>query len=98
MDAPYDVAHALLKQAGRRDKRGTFRRQISAVLGRSIRQSGTVARFIKRHPEGRFVVRLNNHLTAVIDGRIWDNLSNPEQLLGRFVKHSWQVQQQKEKL
>lgn len=49
---------------------GFVRNSIKVVKGKPLM---TVEDFCKRNPKGRFILRLANHLTPVVDGICYDN-------------------------
>jgi len=73
----YPAAHALLKRQGRKDREGTF----NAQMERAALELGaahfplpgrypTVNQFVRDNPRGTFILRLNSHFLAVIDGTV----------------------------
>ena len=81
---PYNVAHDILKDAGRVDKRGfgfcAWLRQTVAALDHICGYKVTPVRVprltlsqVRRDfPKGRFVIRKSGHAFAMIDGKILD--------------------------
>lgn len=73
-DLTYKDAHDRYKAAGRLDRRptpGHITSKVVASLGGSEPLLGnrvTVAKFLREHPKGRYVVRVYRHVFAVIDG------------------------------
>lgn len=95
---PWAEAKELLTCAGWRNRRGIHRGWTKLVPGwrfiRVVRKTQTVNRFLKRHPQGRFIVRKRYHIFAVIDGKVYDWGSR-----GRMVRltHAWRVEKKVEK-
>jgi hypothetical protein len=80
LDIPYNEAHAVAKRAGR--KRGRrFRTHL--MLNQAVRDGIlhtklypspglTLNRAVEQHPRGRFIIRIRNHVLALVDGVIHD--------------------------
>lgn len=79
---PYDVAHRMLAEAGRHDRRG-FRlsswlreQRQSTICGYKVTAAKvpwlTLAQIRRDFPRGRFIVRKRGHVFAMIDGVILD--------------------------
>lgn len=91
----YEVAHDELAKAGRKNGRGI---KLASIIGRgklsrfTFRRVGrspkTVQRFLKEHPQGRFLCRKSRHAFAIIDGVIYD--SSPRRDMER-ITHAWIV-------
>jgi hypothetical protein len=81
-DMPYADAHALLRQAGRRNGRKfPFRifMRLCTTLGyyrvhdcTEVVKASTVGQFLKKNLPGRFMVLIRGHVFAVIDGTVRD--------------------------
>lgn len=94
----YDKAHAVLASYGRKDGHRTHGLATMApAIGLSLSLvllpelaglRGTVANFIETHPAGSYLVRINGHAFAVIDGGIHDMF--PVGPRSR-VKQAWKV-------
>ena len=81
---PYELAHKIGKEAGRKDGRGFYP---DVLLKRAKKHHGitykkkrykniTIQRFIKENPTGRYYVATNCHAFAIINGTIYDNQIN----------------------
>lgn len=102
-DMPYADAHALFKQAGRKDKRGTPTQvsvRVHAGLGYEklalyrdapgiIAVFPTLAQFIRTHRRGRFILHRRGHAFALINGVVHD-WSNGTGARSR-IKVAWRV-------
>jgi hypothetical protein len=74
----YAEAHAIMREAGRKDRCGLAH----DALGTLLRQYGkpcrigvknvTLSQFVQRHPKGRYYVAVYGHALAVIDGIVHD--------------------------
>ena len=95
---PNTAAHAVLASYGRKDGHRTYHLDGTAIqmgheLGLTFRNEltgvfGTVANFLEAHPAGKYLVRINGHAFAVIDGGIHDLF--PVGPRSR-VKQAWRV-------
>jgi hypothetical protein len=88
----YDTAHGLLKEFGRKDGHGFHSKKGLPKItgGRSCKRSGTVGKFCKENPVGRFYCGIRGHAFAVIDGVVhdWnDNLVKPKSR----ITSAWRV-------
>ena len=54
---------------------------------RECHYSKTVGEFAREHPYGRYAVTMNNHITAIIDGEIYD-IFDPSD---RVMRCAWQI-------
>jgi len=54
---------------------------------RLTHRRGTVRRFLRDHPKGSYVVRVPQHVFAVVDGVVYDGF---EPTLGQFVRCAWE--------
>jgi hypothetical protein len=85
----YEKAHAIGKEAGRKNKCGFDPRKLLKVAKRHGIQSRklrykriTIQKFIKTHPDGRYYVGTNRHAFCIINGTIYDTgLNRPLQRL-----------------
>jgi hypothetical protein len=80
---PYEKAHAIGVEAGRKNKHGFYPEKLLKVAKRHGIQSRklryksiTIQRFLKKHPEGRYYVATNRHAFPIINGTIYDMLEN----------------------
>ena len=88
---PYEQAHALFEDAGRKRSQRTKTKTTRKVLrefGRKqiLKYGVTIARFVRLHPEGRYIVRVRGHLLAITDGVPSD--ATP---LGRRILEYWRM-------
>ena len=91
----YGVAHAMLKEKGRRDGKptygfATFIKEHIPVTECKTRQQikSTIGTFIKNKNKGTYIVGIRHHVFAVIDGIIHDSW---EPKLGCHVKTYWKL-------
>lgn len=94
LDIPYHIAHAMFEREGREPQRRTKLGVSDRVLKgyrshRYTRKRPTLARFIREHPEGRYIVRIRGHMFAVIDGGVHDMLPWPSPC--SLVLQYWKV-------
>lgn len=88
----YAEAHEFLKSKGRKSgHRFAFKNLISeSYAGKVIknlpRPNHTVGGYIRHHPIGSYILRVEGHVLAVKDGVIYDNLALLERLTRRHVK------------
>ena len=54
---------------------------------RKCHYSKTVQEFAKEFPKGKYLVTMNGHITAIIDGTIYDTF-NPS---NRIMRCSWEI-------
>ena len=54
---------------------------------RKCHYSKTLEEFVKEFPKGKYAVTMNGHITAVIDGVIYDTF-NPS---NRIIRCSWEI-------
>jgi hypothetical protein len=80
----YEEAHRALEASGRLNKRGAYNRtvhiaaQLFGLVPIDDAASGgpstpTLAQFVRAHREGRYVIRINTHFLALVDGVVHDN-------------------------
>lgn len=80
-DIPYHVAHAALKEAGRKDNHGTmpsiykdvirsFGYDVFTVLNSDAKTCVSAEKVLKN---GKYLCRVKKHVFAVIDGEVIDN-------------------------
>lgn len=72
-EIPYHEAFTKFEAAGRIKSQGTPLRVSTQVLKsfarkQSLKRQVTLARFIREHSTGRYIVRISGHMLAVIDG------------------------------
>lgn len=93
----YATLLAWSHETGRRRNAGTTRHQRAGLFvlvsrNTSVRfrqlpgARGTIATFAKRHPEGRYFVRVGHHFAPVVDGFILDHTKETKR-----VTHAWRV-------
>lgn len=75
LEIPYDYAHSILKSSGRKDRHrfnscGAYTRRI----GKSCKRSGSVGKFLRDNPIGRFILQVRGHVFAVVDGTPHDKV------------------------
>lgn len=76
---PYEESHKIYKDAGRKDMHGAKAAVWSSVWRRygQIIFTGnappTIAQFVRANPTGSFLVGVNGHALAVVDGVVIDN-------------------------
>jgi hypothetical protein len=80
---PYNEAFAIGQKAGRKTGKGFNTKKLMetarkmGVVYRKIKcGSITIQKFIKKYPEGRYIVRISRHAFAIIDGTIYDHQEN----------------------
>jgi hypothetical protein len=87
----YAKAHEFLKSKGRKSGRGfsfvtlvgeTYDAEVIRALPKP---HCTVNTYIKQHPTGNYIIRVEGHVLAVKDGVIFDNLAL-EKIIRRHVK------------
>jgi hypothetical protein len=96
-DVAYHRAHDFLAKAGRKPRRGVrvheiITRKRGVILGHKftlVRRSGSLARFLRDFPAGRFVITVRRHCFAVVDGLVHDY---SRQAPGRHICRAWRVQ------
>lgn len=84
-DKPYRMVHAMLKEEGRKDRRGCFQPEQFRTINRlgykltrvegeaPFRFGGTVTTLPKRLPsKGNYIAYVRGHIIAVKDGKIED--------------------------
>lgn len=78
-DVSYEVAHAALKAQGRKNRCGTYPvqyRSAIAAMGFEVRKVEfkrcTVRTIGAQLRRGKFLVRVNRHVLAVVDGKVMD--------------------------
>ena len=54
---------------------------------RKCHYSKTVSEFAKEYPKGKYAVTMNGHITAVIDGIIYDTFDPSN----RIIRCSWEI-------
>ena len=93
---PYNEAFEIGKAAGRKTGRGFHTKKLVLTAkkkGISLRKMKhkpiTIQKFLERYPTGRYLVRRTGHAFAIIDGIIYDHLTNTP--LQR-IKDSWKVE------
>lgn len=92
---PYEQAHRMAAQAGRRksarfvSKKLIAEAKANGLTLRKMRFSRrrTLAKFIRENPVGRFYVQKSGHAFTVIDGVVGDNTP-----LTVLVTAAWQMQ------
>lgn len=74
-DIPYDDAHTIFKNLGRKDGRGTKNHLIYDLLGRKHRilGAGTLNQLIAQFPKGRVYGMKRGHAFVIIDGVLHDS-------------------------
>jgi len=75
-DIPYDEAHRIFKQRGRRDGHATKNHIIYDLLDRATRKDGekiTLNQLITKFPKGRVYGLKRGHAFAIIDGVLHDS-------------------------
>ena len=87
---PYEYAHKIGREAGRKNKKGFnpekllkyAKREYGITYKKKRYKSITIQRFIKENPTGRYYVATNVHAFAIINGTIYDTgLNRPLQRL-----------------
>ena len=87
---PYEYAHKIGREAGRKDKKGFHpekllkyaKKEYGITYKKKRYKSVTIQRFIKENPVGRYYVATNIHAFAIINGTIYDTgLNRPLQRL-----------------
>jgi len=93
---PYNEAFEIGKAAGRKTGRGFHTEKLALTAkkhGISLRKMKhkpiTIQKFLERYPTGRYLVRRRGHAFAIIDGIIYDHLTNTP--LQR-ITDSWKVE------
>jgi hypothetical protein len=92
----YDYAHEILKSYGRINRRRFQTKGLWTKITGSIncRRHGTVARFLRDFPTGRFIVSTRGHALAAIEGVIHDlDADLEERLLASWVIGAWAVKE-----
>ncbi len=72
----YDKAHAIMESLGRKPRRGHrgYNGKMAKLTGsRCVKRSGSLGKFVATHPEGSYLVSIKSHVTAVIDGHVFDS-------------------------
>lgn len=84
LDIPYPDAHALFTKHGRKPRHRTPTRVSYIALSYTkahsytyTKRRPTLERFVREHPEGRYIIRVRGHMFTVIDGGIHDLLPWP---------------------
>ena len=54
---------------------------------RECHYSKTVGAFAQEHPKGKYAVTMNNHITAIIDGIVYDTFDPRD----RIMRCAWRV-------
>ena len=94
--ASYEAAHAALRAAGRKRRSGA--KLIAWIrdgklpgfkFRRVVRRNQTLARFLREHPQGRFLCVKYGHAFAVVDGVCLDSWARKP---GEIVKAAWVVE------
>lgn len=87
---PYEYAHKIGREAGRKDKKGFYpekllkyaKKEYGITYRKKRYKNVTIQRFIKENPTGRYYVATNVHAFAIINGTIYDTgLNRPLQRL-----------------
>jgi len=87
---PYEYAHKIGREAGRKNKKGFnpekllkyAKREYGITYKKKRYKSVTIQRFIRENPVGRYYVATNVHAFAIINGTIYDTgLNRPLQRL-----------------
>jgi hypothetical protein len=82
MNIPYEVAHEIMRNKGRKDRcRTHFRLPIIQDLGfddRAELSCMTVERSLKGMNHGRFIVSVRGHVFAVVNGVVYDQSPPPK--------------------
>jgi hypothetical protein len=87
---PYEYAHKIGREAGRKTGKGFLprillqhaKREYGITYKKKRYKSVTIQRFIKENPTGRYYVGTNVHAFAIINGTIYDTgLNRPLQRL-----------------
>lgn len=79
----YEEAHAKLKAFGRKDGHGchyfakfmnkNMPTTLAITRGWKEKSLGTINKFCKENPKGRFILRIRGHALAVVDGIVHDS-------------------------
>lgn len=86
----YDEAHEYMANRGRRYRRGfhsycAFRAQSGSS---AMARKGSVDKFIRTNPIGRYVIAIRHHAFALVDGIIYDD---HEVSPNCHVKRAWRI-------
>jgi hypothetical protein len=70
----YNDAHGILSQLGRKPKHKFYNtgEKITRIIGRSCKRSGSVGKFARLHPVGRFLIQVRGHCFALVNGEAYD--------------------------
>jgi len=88
----YQYVHGLFYKHGRRNGRATPGSVTAAVLAEqfpSVKREFTYCRlaaWVSAHPKGHYVVHVNKHALAVVDGVVYDWKLGPNRIVKSFVK------------
>jgi hypothetical protein len=92
----YEEAHTYLKERGRQPKRGLvfnkFLRDHDGIMGHPVTEvyrefkGKTVHSFLNENPQGKFLVFVNRHVSAVIDGKLYDGWWSNRQYITQIFK------------
>jgi hypothetical protein len=81
---PYDYAHKIGREAGRKNKKGFHpqkllkyaKKEYGITYRKTRHKKITIQKFIKLNPTGRYYVATNVHAFAIINGAIYDMAIN----------------------
>lgn len=100
LNVTYDVAYKMLDGAGRRKNKGWYVIEFFKYCGfvgwthKEFKfprgQRMTEEEFAEAHPKGRWLIYTEGHLTALVDGVIYDNRPKPPR--GK-VQIAWKMTQ-----
>lgn len=105
---PYDKVHAVMKKHGRRSRCGfKIQDHIQDVCkdlnltAKQVKRSGSLNRFLREHPKGKFYCMKHDHCFTVIDGVAHDETKEWSQIKGAWeitnsVHTSKEIQNEKE--
>ena len=65
-----------------------FRASLSKILnGHMVARHGSVGKFVRTHPQGKFLIWVRGHVFAVVNGIIYDHTNKPS----RHISGAWSV-------
>jgi len=94
-DIEFELADEIATKAGRKRNQGFWPKNIIAVAKKDFCmkfqklkfKKYTISKFIKKYPEGRYWVTRRGHSFAIIDGVIYDTITNkPRQIIYEAYK------------
>ncbi len=96
LDVAYCRAHAFLANNGRKPKHGIhvgelITRKRGIILGHKlqlVKRSGSLAKFLREFPSGRYLITVRHHAFAVVDGMVHDM---QRQSPRRHIRKAWRV-------